>query len=132
MTTTAGAIAAFLNGRLCGADASLPIIRPATLQKLEPNTVAFAKALTPERLKEIVSVEGALILVPHVETGERSFPHIECAKPRLAFARVVDHFFAPRPSGKIRPTSSIDPTAKIAGTVTYWRALHHRRERYDR
>lgn len=97
---------------------SIEIQRPAAIGVAVEGDVSFVSA-RGRRARELLNQTGAsLVLVadqPDLRRVDGGGPlTIPCANPRLAFIRVVDHFFAPpRPEG-IHPSAVIEDRASVA------------------
>lgn len=119
-------VADYLNARdqvanLGARAASLAIRRPAAIGQAGDGDVSFITAPGAEALELLRATAATLVLVvdePALRRTDRVPPvTIPCPNPRLAFIRVVDHFFAPeRPTG-IHASAVIDDRATLSASV---------------
>jgi len=115
MSVRASTIACFLRKPLIGPDCD--IHKPQSVFHPEPNSLVFAKAYSPKLVQQLNICSDVLVLAGPEFMGQLSTPHILTDKPRLDFARAVQHFFAPeRPKG-IAPTAQVAATARIGADV---------------
>lgn len=111
MSFKASEIAQFLNAGLTGAD--IDIVAPASLKSdMTPGSVSFTNGKKP--LPDGYGQTGnSLLLAPSKTASQMPEPFIAVENPRLAFARVLSEFFAPRQEPGIHATASIDEGAVI-------------------
>ncbi len=106
-------IADFLNKLYFGEDYT--ISKVSSLDKISDDTLSFSK----KSLSSILDVK-ALILVPldFIYEDNSTYSVIKVSNPRLAFAKVVNHFFIEKPSYIIDKTASIGNNTNIASNVS--------------
>lgn len=115
MTAKASQIAGFLGKPLLGADCDIK--EPQSAFHPRPNSLVFAKAYSPELVHGLNTCADILVLANLAYAGQLTVPHILTDRPRLDFARVVQHYFAPaRPKG-MATTAQIAATASIGADV---------------
>lgn len=113
-------ISSLLIGNYLGREVFGPevdIRAPASLDNAQPNTVLFVKDYSLERVKQINRLSNVLALVPSEYEGQLSVTHILTSEPRLDFARVLQHFFAPKQPTGIESTAIVDETAMVGKDV---------------
>lgn len=110
-------IAQFLDTTLLGRD--IEIDGFAELSDIKPHKILFAKKFTPETAQRLSNCADIVAIVPADYLNQLTCSHIISDNPRLAFMRVLSHFFAPRqaPSG-IHPSAIVEQGAVIGNEVT--------------
>lgn len=116
MRCSAREVAEFLGGRLRGAN--IGILRPRSLDGIEPGAIVFANTATPARIETLNSEPMALGLVGEGFEGVLRSPHIVVGNARLAFARVLGKFFPPPEVDGVSNSAVIHPTARVASSVS--------------
>ncbi len=106
LVARASEIAAFLKGALIGPD--VDITRMASLANASAGALLFASRADDELIERLNRTAGVLALVPPALEQRLACARIVCDKPRLAFAKVGNHFFAPEHVGRgVAPTATI-------------------------
>lgn len=116
MSIQARQVADFLQVRLTGEN--LRIDRPGSSDQPEDNTLVFLKSPGKAEL-ESVSKYRLVAIVPEdtvPEKGQAAF--IRCANPRLAFAKVVSHYFDRADEPGIDSTAICAESANIGEGVS--------------
>ncbi|MBI2389039.1 MAG: transferase [Deltaproteobacteria bacterium] len=113
--TTAREVAEHLGLQLIGADA--PLTAPSSLDAPFAGALVFAKRLDAATLKSLAETPGVVVIVPESDAGRLTVSHIPAPRPRLAFAKAVQRFFA-RPAALVdNTTARVHPTARIGDRV---------------
>lgn len=102
-------------------DADRTVVRPAPIDAATPDSVTFySKGADGAKARIEASGAAVVLCTPEVAAtlaDATSRTLLLVAKPRLAFIRVMNRFFAPpRPVG-IHPTAVIHPEAKLGNDV---------------
>jgi UDP-3-O-[3-hydroxymyristoyl] glucosamine N-acyltransferase len=115
LSTKASLIADFLQATLVGAD--IEISNPTSLTENTPDgAVTYSNGSQP--IPELYGISGrCLILIPQNKTGKTPEPYIEVANPRLAFARVLQEFFAVDAVTGIHQTANIEKGAIVGSRL---------------
>lgn len=111
MTTRASDVAAFLGTQLQGQDLSLD--RPASLAHLEPRAMVFAASFSGALAATLNAAADIFVIASQDYVGRLGCAHVVVARPRLAYIRAVQRFFAPA-----RRPAEVASTARIGKNVT--------------
>lgn len=88
--------------------------RAVPIGRLTEYSVSFLQSKSEEIIKQINSVGKAFVIVGEWASGEVQIPHVVSKNPRLAFARVLQRFFAEPPPRGIAKTAIVSPKASVA------------------
>jgi UDP-3-O-[3-hydroxymyristoyl] glucosamine N-acyltransferase LpxD len=112
----ASEVARLLHAELRHGDVAIDKVCP--LGKAEPGCLAFANACSPEIAAKLNGTGRLFVIAASdVLDGRLAVPHIVVERPRLAFARAVAAFFAPRRPPAIAPTAVIGTNVRIGVDV---------------
>jgi UDP-3-O-[3-hydroxymyristoyl] glucosamine N-acyltransferase len=116
MAIDASTIAWFLKVELRGSD--LSIRKPASLDQLGgEGLLVFVNRFSNETSNALNLQQNLLVLAHPDYDGHLSCSHVLVANPRLAFARVLQEFFSPRPAATIAATAQIAANAVLGQDV---------------
>ena len=111
----ASEIAAYLGSNLRGED--LQVIGPGMLDSPGPGQMLFVKNYEERHVEHLNSTPGIFALASPEYEGKLRVSHAIVGNPRLAFARALTQFFAPKVSPGIARTAVIAPSVKIGDNV---------------
>ena len=114
-TTSALDIACFLGTQIEGDD--LIVSSPLQLANACPGALVFAKRYDPELWQRLEKVGGVLVIAPLTAMPLPSLTQIRTDNPRLAFARVLEHFFTESLKAGIDPAATVDASARLGRNV---------------
>lgn len=105
-------IATYLGRELIGDD--IAIEGACSLTNARPSSVCFAVRLDNATIEKLNALKNVTVLAGQGYKGALSVSHVVTDRPRLDFARLLDHFFAGdnRDSG-IASTAQISPNAQL-------------------
>jgi len=114
--TRASEIARFLDAELRGDD--IEVGRPASWIDPPAGSVTFARDFDPAAAARLSAQREVLVIAGKDYASSLAGPHIVADNPRLAFAKVVGRYFAPRTEQGISQHAVIHPSASIGSDVT--------------
>lgn len=111
-STTASQIASLLGLELHGPD--LAVATPASAANAAPGTVVFMNRVDPLWIEHVNRTRVVLAIVSPECAGLLTGTYLVTERPRLAFAKVLREFFAPKPlAPRIAPTVVIHSGCRI-------------------
>lgn len=113
----ASEIARLLRAELHRGDVAIDKVCP--LAEAKPGCLVFANVCPPESAMRLNAIGQLFVIAaPDVSDGRLTVPHVLVDRPRLAFARAVAAFFAPRRSVAIASTAVIGSNVRIGADVS--------------
>jgi UDP-3-O-[3-hydroxymyristoyl] glucosamine N-acyltransferase len=109
-------IAAFLQSSVTGGDFEIEKVVPISAP--EPRCLTFLSKMKPAWRERLDSTSPLAALVPPGLDPAPRCSYIEVANPRLAIARVLARFWAPKAAPAIAPTAVIHPAARLGEGVS--------------
>ena len=100
-------VATFLQKKYVGKNVDIRFF--STLDKIEPNSIVFAKKYSDELVEKLNDHLDILVIAINDYQNKLKCPHILSANPRLDYLRVIDHFFNSKEKKKgIHPSAVIE------------------------
>jgi UDP-3-O-[3-hydroxymyristoyl] glucosamine N-acyltransferase len=112
----ASQIAGFLGVELHGPD--LVLTGVSALGAKTPATLTFMKKAEEAFLASANAETSRLVIAPEECTGQLQAPHILVPRVRMAYAKVVGHFFLPKPVPMVSATARIHSTVVLGKDVS--------------
>ena len=122
MTVQASDIATFLETALGGSE--LDITGPKSLSSAARDTIVFMSRSTEETIARLNEIDAILCITTSAIADRLTCSTLSVDAPRLAFAKALNEFFAPKPEPHLATDASIDVAAQISANVTIGPGCH--------
>lgn len=122
MTVQASDIALFLETALNGSE--LAILGPRSLSSAEHDTIVFMSKPTEETVARLNRIGVILCVTTDAIADQLTCATIAVDAPRLAFAKTLNKFFAPKLERRLAPEASIDANAQISASAIIGPGCH--------